>query len=167
MLLGARTGAALSGGAALSASLRIVTQASENNGVGHSSARSDAPSNAITASHCRRESRQQRKQRHFNPKIATRLGDGFVCRRDAGAPPLQERERWWNRRETNHYERSYFGPEECIVRVIGPTFRDENRAGEADDENEGCENSIPRVDRRDPGGGGGAHAAPHHHEFRT
>jgi len=94
MLLGARTGAALSGGAALSASLRIVTQASENNGVGHSSARSDAPSNAITASHCRRESRQQRKQRHFNPKIATRLGDGFVCRRDAGAPPLQERERW-------------------------------------------------------------------------
>jgi hypothetical protein len=56
---------------------------------------------------------------------------------------------------------------ESVVRVIGPAFRGEDRAGKADDENEGCENSIPRVDRRDAGGGGGVNAAPHHHEFRT
>jgi hypothetical protein len=42
----------------------------------------------------------------------------------------------------------------------------EDRAGEADDENEGCEDAIPRVDRHDAGGGGDVHAAPHHHEFR-
>src|SRR5271165_6648711 len=127
----------------------------------------DGPSEqAITASHRRGEGWQQRKQRHFHPEIAPGPGDGLVCRRGAGAPPLQERERRWNREETDHYECPDLGAEECVVRVGLPALRGEDRAGEADDENEGCEDAIPRVDRHDAASGGGVHAAPHHHEFR-
>jgi hypothetical protein len=40
--------------------------------------------------------------------------------------------------------RDRLGPEECIVLVIVPAFRGEDRAGETDDENEGSEDSAPR-----------------------
>src|SRR5215472_1693815 len=121
---------------------------------------------AITASHCRREGRQQQKQRHLAPEKAPHPGNGLVGRRGTGAPPFQERERGWKREETYRCERPDLGPEECIVRVVGPALRGKDREGEADDEYEGCEETIPRIDRHDAGGGRGVHATPYRHELR-
>jgi len=70
-----------------------------------------------------------------------------------------------NREDHYHDERPNLGPEERVVLVILLALRREDRAGEADDQDERGKHALVVVNHLDAPRGGGVHAASHAHKF--